>query len=580
MSFLDSLPTNAGEVIFLTGAGVSADAPSNGPTGPALTKRALDLAFDSHAVARVLQLYKQTNMPGEYPRLETILGVVIDVLGSSVLAQILDPLVNLTPNALHHFFASHLVAGGMHVTANIDLAIEAALGSPLPSAAQRLFHFHGQLGDGISTLGVTLRNVERGFSSAESAQLDQIFLARGCQAIIVVGYSGSDYFDMEPYFRSLRDRRSLTGKTVIWGVFDESISAPVQVATDFPASAAMLADAGAELHVVRGPTMALLDLLSVRFGLGNPPIGPQLKPRSAQAARPRPDPNLSVGATDKLRSTVGLLSTLGLPGELLRFVKSHPNIEASEIEGDLAQAYWDAGLYRNAADLWKRCWDGSTNGMLRRTERAAACDWLRGRYLRARRRLLRALHNAALSTTVEFTTKLILADTLSRVLEQMRRLPDTRLIPSKRAQRVLLESLPTLEEARVAGVGIDLQIRLATAIAKATGEPPDVLRVAAMTTQAQTASVSRHLQFRQGDLRDRISGGENPRPGIFRDIFESWERIGGFGNAVRILTIPGSQIDFGMKQSLRLIFDRRVDYTFYHRVRLVLVVMSIRLAKR
>jgi hypothetical protein len=56
------------------------------------------------------------------PRLETLLDVVFRVHGQAVLDDLLSDLAAAQPNALHGFFAQHLIHGGRHITADFTPA--------------------------------------------------------------------------------------------------------------------------------------------------------------------------------------------------------------------------------------------------------------------------------------------------------------------------------------------------------------------------------------------------------------------------------------------------------------------------
>ena len=121
------------------------------------------------------------------------------------------------PNGDHQFFAAHTRRNGYHVTTNFDGCIEAANGDP-----SRVVHVHGLLSGpgGPTQLGARISTVERGISGEVSDALDDAFTA--ADLLVVVGYSGLDYFDVDPYWRDASFRGLFRTKTVVWVDHDET----------------------------------------------------------------------------------------------------------------------------------------------------------------------------------------------------------------------------------------------------------------------------------------------------------------------------------------------------------------------
>jgi hypothetical protein len=135
------------------------------------------------------------------PRLETVLDVALRRYGSRA-DPVLDDVRRAPPNWNHHFFAAHLAAGGIHITANFDSCIEnayaEATGDPLPNA--RIEHFHGSL-SGTSTvadLGATLHRIEGGFTDDYADHL--VGLVTSAPVAVLVGNSGSGFFNVDTAF--------------------------------------------------------------------------------------------------------------------------------------------------------------------------------------------------------------------------------------------------------------------------------------------------------------------------------------------------------------------------------------------
>jgi hypothetical protein len=202
-------------VVFWSGAGISSDAPTCGPLGGELTVRALDYAFEPCCLERIQDYYAALRVEREYPRLETVLDVVCRIIGLDALNDVLSDMRRPVPNEVHAFLARHLDAGGRQVTANFDDCIER---SRAPSTGGELTHFHGSFATDPSgaRLGATLGNIQGGFTPALAERLRGTLTASAVKAIVFVGYSGYDAFDVGPFLRSLAPARDLEGKTVIW----------------------------------------------------------------------------------------------------------------------------------------------------------------------------------------------------------------------------------------------------------------------------------------------------------------------------------------------------------------------------
>lgn len=96
--------------------------------------------------------------------------------------------------------------------------------------------------------------------------MDRLVSDEATAALVFVGYSGSDFFDVTPY---LRERASLfAGKQVIWYEHSASELPSLVAATpDDHAYVRMFRAAGAKVTRVRGPLGPCLDELANAWGL-------------------------------------------------------------------------------------------------------------------------------------------------------------------------------------------------------------------------------------------------------------------------------------------------------------------------
>ncbi len=218
-SILKSIPLNPESVLFWTGAGVSMDPPSSLPSGYRLTKDIVDAFCLPGTWASLTSLLRQTRFNDStgnkktIPRLEALLGNIVSMLGSSFLCRFSS--LNPTPNALHYFFAQHIEKQGKHITLNLDLGIENAINHLFGSFAPlQILHLHGKFSDSPLDLGLTFENLAKGLSNYLSQNTLKAIL--DANTIIFAGYSGSDFFDINPFFLNLVGKEDLSGKLVIW----------------------------------------------------------------------------------------------------------------------------------------------------------------------------------------------------------------------------------------------------------------------------------------------------------------------------------------------------------------------------
>lgn len=146
------------------------------------------------------------------PRLEGVLHPLIEVLGRDTALAPLALLDGRPPNRLHHLFAHHLRAGGEHITVNLDRCIEAAYCDHTPFG---LTHIHGAYQrHNLEELGVEMSRLGRGLRPDCQEAIKR---ALGCRQLVFCGYSGRDYFDVDPFFRLLKEEEfSCEGLEVTW----------------------------------------------------------------------------------------------------------------------------------------------------------------------------------------------------------------------------------------------------------------------------------------------------------------------------------------------------------------------------
>lgn len=270
LKFLSIDPT---KTIFWAGAGIGVLSPCNLPLGNDLTDAVLETAIGEKNTNKLIRLWndkfpkirdsiqnnnwlspmkrsfrqsaKETDTMNNRPRLEFIIGEMhkMDLEFQDISfqkeknqktyerASIVKTLKNFSdaaPNSYHYALADFIRAGAMMVTTNFDICIEKALGleqgkieitdaDGVPAveyaAGQYIYHLHGIATDENidENLGATLTNVSKSISLSFTKKLCDR-LAEG-YTIIFIGYGGVDFFDIKPFFDSLKDK-AFPGKAI------------------------------------------------------------------------------------------------------------------------------------------------------------------------------------------------------------------------------------------------------------------------------------------------------------------------------------------------------------------------------
>ena len=234
--------------IFWTGAGISADPPSCLPLGSGLTDAYLETAMGpkwkqfvaiwNNHVPQIMNSVKNGewsepepvgtfteadifDKAWQRPRLEYIIGEMnkldkyfnsihftkpenqrLFARGESIAAIQRFSLVR--PNLTHFRLADLSKAGARLVTANFDTGLEEA-------SAKNVYHFHSSATDKPENFGATIVAMSRGLDEGFQDEMIRCF-EKGFD-IVFIGYGGVDFFDAEPFFRSLQGR-TFPGKAI------------------------------------------------------------------------------------------------------------------------------------------------------------------------------------------------------------------------------------------------------------------------------------------------------------------------------------------------------------------------------
>lgn len=270
------------KTIFWIGAGVGYNAPCNLPLGNELTDAFLRLTLGDDYFEKFV-LYWNNHIPmikdcvrnGELhnpskkrvytieevrndkvydrPRLEFILGELNKLdhefqrinfqdednkrrYSRKSSLKAIEHFSEAEPNYPHYWIADFVKRGAVAITANFDVCIEKALmGSenvPEPDDCDGVrgivtdygpvYHFHGIATDKDidKNLGATINNVSKRLPEKFTEKVEG-WLDNG-YSIVFVGYSGLDFFDVQPFFESLGEDRKFLGKAIYLNFCSES----------------------------------------------------------------------------------------------------------------------------------------------------------------------------------------------------------------------------------------------------------------------------------------------------------------------------------------------------------------------
>jgi hypothetical protein len=419
----------ASDVLFWTGAGISVPGPTSLPTGWELTERVFRSCFEPDALARILGHHAlagwlsaaicdpQATQNARLPRLETVLGVAFRQYGTAAHA-VLDDIRTAPPNWNHSFLAAHLRADGSQITANFDTCVEQAHitrygTSPAPGAVE---HFHRSL-DATTTpgeLGATLERIQQGFTPEYADRV--VGRVAASPVTVLLGYSGSDFFDIDVAFAGLTSDR-LAGRQVHWIFHSEGCDfhSVTPAESDEPQLGRLLTAAGADVHYHCGPTGTLLEALGDAWGFDLPPMSARRQLRQ-----------ITVDVPGRRAATLALYRELGIPGEIERMLDAGglDDVPTEVLWQARAESMWEQGQWSTLRRMWARCPPGIPDAT--RQERIGACLWAQGRFLPAY--LWLGWHRRRAEQEGRDADRWLLAETQARVIEHMARTPELRLV--------------------------------------------------------------------------------------------------------------------------------------------------------
>lgn len=242
--------------VYLAGAGVSLNAPTNFPLANMISTAIVEaVSPDAETRETILDLFsgqsEEMRHPGDYLRFETLMDVLTLVDPE---LKILD-FVTLfdRPNSIHFFLAKRALDGDIIITPNFDDLIEKAcidlggtprsicrdsdfaeaIGDRVSGVETSFYKIHGsflEYGDrkiipAKDTIQSTLSTVTSGITELVLTEGKMSFLQHATRGrrLIIAGYSGSDDLDIVPSLKLL------DCESIIWFNHDGSRDEPIDI---------------------------------------------------------------------------------------------------------------------------------------------------------------------------------------------------------------------------------------------------------------------------------------------------------------------------------------------------------------
>ncbi|MFX1365467.1 MAG: tetratricopeptide repeat protein [Promethearchaeota archaeon] len=229
---IESLFTPKSKYTFLVGAGISMDPPTNMPSAIQIVKGLLELCAPQEEIKNLLSL--------DMLRYELVVEKIQDIFDEDL--RFLDYLENVTePNLIHMFLANIITRGNYVITTNFDYLIEQALlrvlddqwhqdilpiitkedyifyrdpDNLVKSNKYPIFKIHGSKRNIITdkdtkdSLITTMSALGKERGEGETFTIEPykkptVFNLMNNRSLVVLGYSGSDDFDIGPTLREL-----------------------------------------------------------------------------------------------------------------------------------------------------------------------------------------------------------------------------------------------------------------------------------------------------------------------------------------------------------------------------------------
>lgn len=212
-----------GRLIFWFGAGLSIA--GGMPSGFGLTRQWLEHHLPDGEAEAILDLFEQNQelIDKSFPRLEKVIEDAHWTFGAACLEN-LRFFDDCRPNAQHRAIADYIADNRLYAfTTNFDTAIEDFRSGEMPvitpttgvTADWGLVKLHGSMEEDLAALGHSITNLQAGLSPAFRDLLREL-LDDPANTFVFCGYSGSDYFDVTPFFKERANWQVPFAARVIW----------------------------------------------------------------------------------------------------------------------------------------------------------------------------------------------------------------------------------------------------------------------------------------------------------------------------------------------------------------------------
>ena len=554
-------PVQPNSLVLWIGAGISADAPTNGPLGRSLTDRALDYYFAPGTRQLLNDLYSDLEVPNACfrPRLETVLDVLAEAHGLGALKDVLNDLVNAPPNRHHVRVAGLQLAGTGVITANFDTCIERSVENHVD-----VLHFHGDIGPhgSLKTLGARLQVIDKGFSWEMQKKLQATLGGSDGGTLAFIGYSGSDFFDATPFLLAYLSQSA--PRQIVWHKYaSHSLTVREADDTDDGEIIARARSVGNTVLIAEGPLDELFEVIvDADFS--------QIYEGNPVGAAPPWRGRILPAESERARATALLFGKLGYRSGTIEAYSGFSALTASDHEL-MADAYWGRGEYRAALRHWRAAYNGTGRAdRARRAEREGAVLWITGRLVRAERLLWRALMEySACSNPVEPGIEASLLETYGRVISHMRRSPDSRYwVPERRAYfaEMRTRALARAERSRLeqmAVIGIDNVVAAYEGL-------PDLNLDNSLNVFQEREALHAWLNYNHASLRARFESSSDsgvPTAQEYRLQAQRQWILGAKADHMRTMVLPGAAAHFSVREFLRA--QRGVEMSLWNQIRLI-----------
>jgi hypothetical protein len=557
------------KTIFFTGAGISMDEPTRLPSGDELSKRILRYAFLEHVavgdsekplIEVIQEIYCKLNKKmsfaeRKYPRLEMLMEKACFATGPRVLSIVLKDIRAAYSNNNHQIFARHLQLGGRHITANFDTCIEKCM----PDADRNnVVHFHGK----VDELKTMLSEIANGFPAETEDKLLNTLTKQKNSILIVAGYSGRDFFDVDPFFLEKSKDIACHIEQVIWIEHSSKKSCidDYWVADKVPPMFLHLQKNGIKCIHINCDTNAFLNKLDSNWNYCGITIHSD-------------DSKNHISEEAKTKNTLELLYHMGLNTYYWDLTKKYPLYCGEDwiLMGRKARCAWQKGHYRKSMRFYILTYNRDINrSKAKKYIRVANCQYTRGAMVRA---LIASFFGKNYAGKSEDSNVLFEAvDMQLQVFRHIKRCPDLRLLfyilPKK---KVLDEAAELLTDENLM-ISLHAKNQMASAIKDLRGENAIADQQGFIDAFIEYEDLSAWLDYEYSKENRKMincytEDVKREKQKWIKDFAETAEILGKHESACCLPKISGAPESMEISWATRQLQD--LDITIWHKFRIM-----------